>query len=104
VVVEEDAMGTSGKFSGTRAGAGKVAMAVVAITLFVTSCSGGSKTASSDSASVAGTQGKAVESNRALGAPAAGGQGAGAGPQTAEASFKVDALGQTPSPQVGSFI
>jgi hypothetical protein len=80
-------------------------LALVAVTLGLSSCSKGSPatTASGSASSPSANSGQTSDA-KTLGAPALGGQGAGGGTQTSEVSFKVDALGQAPAPQVGSFI
>jgi hypothetical protein len=75
---------------------------LVGLALVLTSCGAKSQNASSDTA--APTAGNVAPAGKALGAPASGGEGAGAGPQSSEVSLKVDALGQVPAPEIGSFI
>jgi len=98
VVVEEDEMATSGTKVRRVA-----AIGLVGATLVLSSCA----TRTADTAN--STAGPAAEANKqfdpkALGAPAAGGEGVGGGAQVADVSFKVNALDQTPAVQVGSFI
>jgi hypothetical protein len=78
-------------------------LALIAVTLGLSSCSG-ARTADTGTSVSGASPNKGQVDTKTLGAPALGGQGAGGGTQTSEVSFKVDALGQTPAPQVGSFI
>lgn len=104
-------MGT--KVSGARAGrTGRVVAALAVVTAVgLTSCS--ARSSSSDTASAPAATAAEGDTNRLAagkatvnnvpGAPAAGGNGSGAGDAASGASFKVDALDPTAAP-VGSFI